>query len=140
MTSERYPVSPNLSCGGLVYFPRMLDKIRLDLAGSLPAAYHANLGKAMDGWACQFLRVNYQDVREQVAEGKTDDEVLAWCLENGYRPSEFEMALFNDYMRKRGFRDDLSERLAWRKEEAGAKDRDDIQTFFDYMDLDEGRC
>ncbi len=42
-------------------------------------------------------------------------------------------------MAKRGFRDDMTERLIWRKEEAGAADRDDIQTFFDYIDFDEGR-
>ena len=35
--------------------------------------------------------------------------------------------------------DDMSERLVWRKNEAGVPHRDDIQTFFDYLDFDEKR-
>ena len=42
-------------------------------------------------------------------------------------------------MSTRGFRDDLAERLAQRKEESGFGHRDDILTFMDYIDADEGR-
>ena len=43
--------SPYLKVGRLVYFGRMLDKIRLHAAGKLPEAdYGANLGKGFDGW------------------------------------------------------------------------------------------
>lgn len=48
--------------GGLVYFGRMLDKIRLLAEGSLPEDYHPNLGKGFDGACCRFLRVAYEDV------------------------------------------------------------------------------
>ena len=140
MTSQRYPISPTVACGGLVYFPRMLDKIRLMLAGALPEVYEANLGKAMDNCTCQFLHVDYTDVRAQVAAGHDDDQVLAWCMESGRRPNAFEIQMFNEFMAKQGFRDDLSDRLRWRKDEAGISGRDDIQTFFDYLDFDEGRC
>jgi hypothetical protein len=139
MTAERFPISPTATCGGMVYFPRMLDKIRLHLAGALPEVYEANLGKAMDGWTCQFLHIDYEKVREQIAAGMEDEEALDWCFENGRRPNDFEVQMFNEYIAKRGFRDDMTERLVWRKEEAGAADRDDIQTFFDYIDFDEGR-
>jgi hypothetical protein len=42
-------------------------------------------------------------------------------------------------MRNRGFRDDFTEKLVFRKKEAGWEDREDIQSFFDYLDADDGR-
>ena len=56
---------------GMMYFPRMLDKIRLHARGELGEDYHANLGhrKAADGACCNFLRVNYDDLRERVLQG-----------------------------------------------------------------------
>lgn len=139
MTAERFPISPTTTCNGLVYFPRMLDKLRLFAAGALPEVYEANLGKAMDAWTCQFLHVDYQELKTEVLAGLDDEEALAWCFRNGRHPNAFEIQMFNEFMAKRGFRDEMTERLIWRKEEAGASDRDDIQTFFDYLDFDEGR-
>ena len=57
--------------GGLRYFGRMLDKIRLLARGELNSDYHANLGhpKAADGRICNFLRVDYERVRQRVLEG-----------------------------------------------------------------------
>jgi len=40
--------SPSEKVGGLFYFGRMLDKIRLHAKGELPLDYHANLGKGFD--------------------------------------------------------------------------------------------
>ena len=39
--------SPSEKVGGLFYFRRMLDKIRLHAKGELPSDYHANLGKGL---------------------------------------------------------------------------------------------
>jgi len=54
------PKSPKEMTKGMMYFPRMLDKIRLHARGELSADYHPNLGatKAADGACCNFLRVN----------------------------------------------------------------------------------
>ena len=56
--------SPYSKVGGLVFFGRMLDKIRLHAAGKLPADYHANLGDEKPGMfdtrCCQFLRTTYE--------------------------------------------------------------------------------
>jgi hypothetical protein len=40
-------------------------------------------------------------------------------------------------MRKRGWNDEASSRLVMRKKESGLENRDDVQTFFDYIDADE---
>ncbi len=53
--------------GRLVYFGRMLDKIRLHAAGQLPAEYQANLGDdkflTLDGRCCRFLGVAHAAIR-----------------------------------------------------------------------------
>jgi hypothetical protein len=42
-------------------------------------------------------------------------------------------------MQKRGWRDSASVGLAQQKAEAGLGEREDIQVFFDLMDVEEGR-
>jgi gluconokinase len=125
--------------GGLVHFGRMLDKVRLHAKGQLPADYHANLGGGFDGRCCAFLGVRYEDVVARVKLGGEDQEILEWCFAKGRRPSPEEIDVWSSYLRKRGWRDDASKRLAERKKEFGVAHRDDIQTFFDFIDADEDR-
>jgi len=125
--------------GGLVYFGRMLDKIRLHAQGKLPADYLPNLGSGFDGRCCGFLRVDYADLVERVKLGGSDEEILQWCFSQGRKPGDGEIELWNDFMRKRGWRDDASPWLAKRLQEYGIAHRTDIQTFFDLIDVDEGR-
>ena len=68
----------------MMYFPRMLDKIRLDARCDMAEDYHPNLGRtaAADGGCCNFLRANYAALRERVLAGGTDEEILEWCFEN----------------------------------------------------------
>ena len=54
--------SPYDTIGGIVYFGRMLDKIRLHGERKLPADYHDHLGKGFDLRCCNFLRVQYDRV------------------------------------------------------------------------------
>lgn len=138
--SDTLPRSPYDEIDGLVYFPRMCEKIRLHHEGRLPEAYHANLGGGMDLWTCQFLGIDYEALAEQVRAGASDEAALAWARHHGVERPGHEYAWWTAYMRSRGFRDDLSERLIQRKKESGFEDRDSIQTFMDYIDADEGRC
>ena len=131
--------SPYIQCGGIYYFPRMLDKIRLHAATQLPIDYQANLGGGFDSRCLSFLWIDYAPLVERVKQGSTDEEILEWAFNQGRKPSEEEIEIWNDFMRKRGWKDEMSERLAQRKRESGIQDRDDIQTFFDYIDIDEGR-
>ena len=70
---------------GLVYFARMLDKIRLYAAGRLRADFHANLGQGFDARCCCFLGVDYSVLRARVLAGGSDEEILQWCLACGCR-------------------------------------------------------
>lgn len=134
-----FPCSPYDEIDGLIYFPRMCDKIRLHQRGELPQDYHANLGSGMDLWTCQFLGIDYEGLAEQVRAGADDEMALVWARRHGVARPEHEFAWWSAYMRTRGFRDDLAERLDQRKKESGFEDRGDIQTFMDYIDADEGR-
>ena len=131
--------SPHHKIGGIVYFARMLDKIRLHAAGNLPADYLENLGGGFDERLVKFLHLNYPEVVEQVKQGGSDEELLEWAFAQGRKPSNEEIEVWNDFMSKRGWNDPMSARLAMRLKEAGFEQRADIQTFFDFIDLDEGR-
>ena len=85
-TQNSVPRSAYDRTGGIVYFARMLHKIRLHAAGVLRADYHANLGTGFDGRCCRFIGVEYSALRDRVLEGGTDDEILGWCFELGTRP------------------------------------------------------
>ena len=135
----KHPCSPRKELEGLICFPRMCDKIRLHHAGELHEDYHANLGRGMDLWTCQFLGVDYEALAKLVRDGASDEEALAWVRENGISRPDYEAAWWRSYMLNRGYRDDLSEHLAGRKAADGMADRDDIQCFVDYIDADEGR-
>jgi hypothetical protein len=125
--------------GGIVYFGRLLDKIRLHAKDKLPSEYHQNLGLGFDGRCCTFLDVEYIDLVARVKLGGEDEEILQWCFENGRKPSDEEIEIWNDFMSKRGWRDDAAPRLEQRIKESGFTQRADIHTFFDYIDADEGR-
>lgn len=133
------PRSPYAIVGGIVYFGRMVDKIRLHEAGTLRPDLCPNLGVGFDGLICEFLQVAYTDIVEQVKITPSDDEVLEWCFLTGVRPSALLLNLWNLALTRRGWKDDYSAKLQERLAEGGYQDRKDIQTLFDYIDLDEGR-
>ena len=136
---EAFPRSPYDAEQGLLYLPRMLDKIRMKQRGELPEAYHANLGKGFDPNCCEFFHVDYVDVAAQTEAGRSDAEVFAWCCQNGRSPAPHEIRIWNEYMRKRGWNDEYSERLKSRLEGLGFAGRGDVQTMFDLLEVDEGR-
>ena len=125
--------------GGIVYFGRMLDKIRLHAAGQLPPGY--NLGTSRWTWfdarCTRFLGIDYQQVSAQALAGGTDEEILEWCCARGRRPNAEEIEIWNEFMTKRGWRDGTSEALDQAKRDAGLGHRDDIQTAFDFHKADE---
>ena len=132
--------SPFAKINGFVYFGRMLDKIRMHAKSELPEDYQANLGKGFDERCVRFLRVDYNQLADKVKQGGTDDEILQWCFSVGRRPSDDEIYVWNEFMRKRGWNDEVSETLKRRKKEAGMAGRSEIETMFSFIDADEGRC
>ncbi|MBU3665417.1 MAG: DUF5069 domain-containing protein [Chthoniobacterales bacterium] len=135
----KFPRSPYDREQDIVYFPRMTDKIRMHQCGDLPSDYHANLGRGFDQRCCDFLGVDYDDLAVQVGAGKSDAEVLEWCFEHGRRPAMADIFMWNEFLRKCGWNDDLSSRVRERLAGLGLSDRTDIVTIFDLIEVDEGR-
>jgi hypothetical protein len=134
--------SPYAKVGRLVYFGRMLDKIRLHAIGKLPPEYQTNLGDAQpklnDGRCCRFLGIEYQALVARTLEGGTDEEILAWAHAHGTPRTDEECDIWNRFMTKGGWRDDRSARLQQLVAEYGLVGRP-IETVFDLFDYDEGR-
>src|SRR6266508_5492708 len=78
--------SPFDQVNGLVYFGRMLDKIRLAAAGKLPEGWRPMRGTAVkgtfDGRCCSFLHIDYAALEAETLKGASDEELLSW----GVRP------------------------------------------------------
>ncbi|MDQ6623478.1 MAG: DUF5069 domain-containing protein [Verrucomicrobiota bacterium] len=136
-----FPKSPKEMTRGVVYFPRMLDKIRLQARGELSEEYHANLGaqRAADGAICNFLRVNYAELLARVLEGGSDEEILDWCFEKGRRPNEGDLVIWNGFASKLGWRDFATPVLEREKKKHGLEGRDEIACIPDLIDFEEGR-
>lgn len=137
------PYAPGLrTCyakvGRLVYFGRMLDKIRQHAAGKLPPEYHNNLGTGFDARCCTFLGVDYAAIKTRTLEGGSDAEILAWCHERGGARSDDQCNIWNRFMVKIGWRDDRTPVLRQRLEEYRLTGRP-VETFFDLIEYDEGR-
>ena len=109
--------------GRLVYFGRMLDKIRLAAVGKLPEGWQPMRGDGMKGsfdWrCCQFLKVSYASIEAETLKGA-------------------KMDVWNAFMTKRGWRDAGTQRLNERLAEIGLPPGT-VQTMFEFIDLDEGR-
>lgn len=126
--------------GGLFYFARMCSKLRLHAVNRLPVDYHAMLGNGFDGRTCRYLGVRYEDVRREALAGKSDEEVLSWCMEKGRRLTDEEVLIYNSFMSKRGWRDDETDGfIPDMIKEYGLKDDGTVVTDFDLIEMDEGR-
>ena len=134
------PVTAFNRLGGLYFLPRTLDKIRLHARGELHPDHHAFLGGGCDGRLCHFLGIKYEDLRERVLAGGTDDDVLAWINAHGRAINDADRLIWNGFAAKRGWRDDATPTLERQKAESGLAHRADLLTFFDYYEVDEGRA
>jgi len=134
--------SPHAKVGRIVLFGRMLDKIRLQARGALPADYHANLGETrlqlFDARCCRFLGADYASVRARALQGGCDEEILSWAHARGTARSDEECMIWNRFITKLGWRDDRSGPLRERAAEYGLAGHRP-ETFCELIDLDEGR-
>lgn len=128
--------------GRLIYFGRMLDKIRLHSAGRLPADYVGNLGDTqfytLDGRCCRFLGIKYDDLRARTLAGGTDEELLAWAHAHGTSRTDEECHMWNRFILKLGWRDERTAVLPQRIRDSGLEGKP-IETIIDHIEYDEGR-
>jgi gluconokinase len=134
--------SPSDEVKGIVYFGRMLDKIRLFSSGALPEGWHASRGAEkkgnFDARCCRFLHIEYAALEKETLKGGSDEQLLDWAFKHGRQPSEEEIEIWNAFMTKRGWHDSGTQRLHERLAEIGLPPGA-AQTMFEFIDIDEGR-
>jgi len=134
--------SPFEQVKGIVYFGRMLDKIRLASQDKLPEGWREMRGAAKSGTfdarCCRFLGVDYAALEKETLKGRSDEELLEWAFKNGSRPNEEQIEIWNAFMTKRGWRDAGTQRLHERLAEIGLPPSA-AETMFEFIDIDEGR-
>jgi hypothetical protein len=134
------PRSPRETMAGWVYLPRLIDKVRLHLAGQLPPDYQENFTKGFDERWLKAAGVTADQFIEVVKNSITDGQVCDWVQKNVDK-SEADKNSFNTFILNRGNDGDeaVRARLETRKKELGLAQRADIQTFVNMIDADEGR-
>jgi hypothetical protein len=136
------PCSDYHETKGLIYFARMLDKIRLNADGRLAPGYFLGVADDptfFDARCTRFLGINYDELVARTLQGGSNEEILDWCFERGRKPGEEEVLIWSSFISKRGWRDESSADLQAAKKQLGWGDRDDIQTWVDLHDAEEGR-
>src|SRR5262249_7634361 len=136
------PCSDRIKTKGLIYFARMLDKIRLKARGELPPDYFAGVDQdptMFDARCTRFLAVNYDELVQRTLHGGSDEEILEWCFQRGRRPSDEEISIWNAFLTKRGWRDDASSDLQGGKGGIGFGGRGRNPTWVDLHGGEGGR-
>lgn len=135
------PITAFQKLGGLTFLPRTLDKIRKHARGALHADHHEYLGRGFDGRLCHFLGIGYEALVARTLAGGTDEEILAWIVQQRGRPvTDMDAMIWNGFAAKRGWRDEATVNLEKNKADSGLAHRTDLLTFFDYYEVDEGRA
>src|SRR5256885_17047515 len=89
------PCSDYRETNGLIYFARMLDKIRLHAEGLLAPGYFVGVEDPtfVDARCTRFLCITYDELVDRTLKGGSYEEVLEWCFWRGRRPSDEEVEI-----------------------------------------------
>lgn len=133
------PRSPYDRIGGLYYLGRTIDKIRLKQSNELRPDFYALMGDGYDARIMGYLELDYAKFAQFVLTGASDEDCWAYCGEHGRKMNVLTTLIWNDFASKRGWLDSVSGLLEKFKSASGLAERKDIQTFFEYWEVDEGR-
>jgi hypothetical protein len=86
----------------------------------------------------KFAGVDAAALKKQLAAGKGDGEILEWIQKNAKRKhSDFEIAAWSTHAEQRSPGDTDSREFFNSEHQKAAPKREDISTWFDYLDLDD---
>jgi hypothetical protein len=134
--TQRPPRSPRVRLGGYVMLARILDKGRADLAGT---AGEYKFNNPMDHHFFRFTGITAEALKGALAAGKGDGEIVAWVESTApIKRMPWEIEHWSAWLSERGPDGDV-ETLEFFTERVGAlsKTREDVKTWFDYLDLDD---
>ena len=133
--TQRPPRSPRARLGGYALLPRMLDKGRADIAGkSGEYKYFCPL----DQQFADFVGIDGAALREQLAAGKGDGEILEWINANAkHQRSAWEILAWTNWQNDRVPSDVEMREFFHGLHKETAPNRGDIATWADLLDVDD---
>ena len=134
--TQHPPRSPRSRLGGYVLLPRMLDKCRATLLGKSGEYKYAC---PLDQHVLNFLGIDAEALKEEVATGKGDGEILEWLAANQKnKRMPWEIRQWSDFQEHRGPDSDAETLSFFAKYANGlSSTREDLQSWADVLDLDD---
>ncbi|HZV79583.1 MAG TPA: DUF5069 domain-containing protein [Candidatus Binatus sp.] len=133
--TTRFPRSPRATLAGLVMLARTTDKARAYNAGT-PGPYHYGCG--MDRHVLAFLGTDSESYAKTVAALGDDLTIESWAKSKLAGKSDSDIATFNAEFAEDG-PETGSDSERFYKAEQQRLHRDDIKSWFELLDVDEGR-
>ena len=129
------PRSPRVRLGGYVILPRMLDKGRAVIGGKQGEYKYAC---PLDQRFLQFVDIDPEALKKQLAGGKGDGDILAWITENARnRLTDAQILTWSLFQEQRAPGDPESREFFHKIHSKVAPHREDIVTWFDLLDVDD---
>lgn len=133
--TEHPPRSDRARLGGYVILPRMLDKGRATVAGT-SGDYHYDC--PVDQRFLEFAGIDAQALKEQLAAGAGDGQILEWIQANSTtQPSPVQIEAWSKLQEQRAPADPESREFFNSLHQGAGPERGDIMTWFDLLDLDD---
>jgi len=133
--TQHPPRSPRTRLGGYATLPRCLDKCRATIAGKNGEYHYAC---PLDQRFLEFTGVDPEQLKKEVASGKSDGEILEWVEKNArFQRSPVEIAAWSVFVEQRVPGDTETREYFNGICSKIAPKREDIFTFFDMLDLDD---
>jgi hypothetical protein len=132
--SREAPRSPRVRLGGYALMARMIDKGRATIAGTA-GEYHFDC--PVDNMLFSFKGVKSEEVRQVLASGASDEEILAWFNGHGTPKSDAEIKAWSAGVEASSLYDDPKKR-DWFSDECRRLGLDPAHTtLFTYLETDD---
>ncbi len=134
--TKKFPRSPREILAGYVHLPRMIDKCRAKLAGTIGEYVYPC---PMDQRLLDFAGVTADQLIDVVRKHPTDGPIGEWFQQAAKPHSPAEVDAWNETLLARG--PDTEEKRAYYRSQQQRIDptRTDITSWADLLDLEEGR-
>ncbi len=129
------PRSPRVRLGGYVWLARLVDKARAAHADRLGSWLWAN---PLDLIFLKFLGLEGDAFKAAVGPLQSDTEALAWVQTHATTRTPWDIAAWSRWFENLApISNERRERLSLRVGQSAAENREDISTWFHYIDVDD---
>ena len=133
--TQRPPRSPRVRLGGYAILPRTLDKGRAKIIGKV-GEFHYNC--PLDQQFLNFAGINAKRLKEQLAQDKSDAEILDWIAANAKnKHTAAKISSWSAAQDHRGPSDADSQKFFDEYHQKLAPHRKDVAAWFDILDIDD---